>query len=456
MWVRRQIRRSLGAVVACALCFAPFLVAWYWGAPRDEPAVSLSEDPREEVVFWHFWGGGDRVVVQSIIDAFNNRQQRYRVRGIAMPGNNLDMKVFMSVAGGDPPDLINQDDPILVDWKERGAVLPLDSVAAPEELEELDEFLLPTARRLSVIDGRYWALCNGLDIRALYINRTLLDQLRLEPPTTLADLDQIARRASQRDASGRLQRAGFIPDGRRYWAWAQVFGAEPYDAAAQRFDLTSPRSLDALAWMQSYRELFGAAEIASFRQADQSLPGKTFALLARRYVAIMDGQWRVRDIEAFTTARQQQGEPVDRFDVLPLPPPPGGVRGAGWLNGNYFLIPAGAKEADGAWQFMKFWIGVGGNEAFAARICAAGGWIPVSQQVIDSDDYQAYLQSQPLMETFVRLAGSENQQPVPLVRHGSLVKRKLESLGALLMTDPDAPEPKQLAEVIESEINDAI
>ena len=58
---------------------------------------------RSEVVFWHFWGGKDRPVVEEIVDRFNAAQDEFFVRPIAMPGNNLDLKFFLSVPGAIRP-----------------------------------------------------------------------------------------------------------------------------------------------------------------------------------------------------------------------------------------------------------------------------------------------------------------------------------------------------------------
>src|SRR4026207_2415236 len=92
----------------------------------DPAATTQDHKPQaEEVVFWHFWGGEDRKVVETVVARFNTAQTRFRVRAVAMPGNNLDLKVFLAITGGDPPDLTNQDDPILGDWAARGALLPL-------------------------------------------------------------------------------------------------------------------------------------------------------------------------------------------------------------------------------------------------------------------------------------------------------------------------------------------
>ena len=68
------------------------LAVW---ALLDRPAAGTVAPPeREEVLFWHFWGGEDRQVVEAIVARFNDSQDRFFVRAVAMPGNNLDIKLF--------------------------------------------------------------------------------------------------------------------------------------------------------------------------------------------------------------------------------------------------------------------------------------------------------------------------------------------------------------------------
>jgi len=377
-----------------------------------------TETDRAEVVFWHFWGGRDRPVVQQIVDRFNASQQQYLVRPIAMPGNNLDLKFFLSVVGGDPPDLVNQDDPIVADWAHRGALLPLADLATPQELVELRGWLFPAAVRLASYRGHLYAMPNGLDIRALYYNKTLFEEYGLSPPKTLADLDEIAVAISPPQESKRLDRVGYLPDPRRLWAWGPVFGGKFANLTASHpqaaITADDPAILRALEWMAGYAERYGPGRVTAFRSGDQALTGALFPLLAdRRYAVIMDGQWRVRDIFEARQLAASNGQPIDEYGVVPLPPPPGGCQQAGWVNGNFFVVPRGARNRAGAWEFMKFWSGFGGYEAEAARACAAGGWIPVSQSVVNQPLYQAYLKRTPLMATFVELAGSDNQLPTP-------------------------------------------
>ncbi len=391
------------------------------------PAIAPPEtfNGREEIVFWHFWGGRDRPIVEGIVERFNASQDLYVVRAIAMPGSNLDLKFFLSVAGGDPPDLVNHDDPVIADWAHRGVLTPLDELATDDELQRLRDWLFPAARKLSTYNKRLYALCNGLDIRALYCNVTLLAEHGLGLPKTLDDLDHIAETIAPPNKTTSRRRMGYLPDPRRLWAWGVVFGgdfARPQAAALEeKITGDSPEIIAALTWMAGYSRRYGPSEVATFRSGEQALTGAAFPLLAdRRYAVVMDGQWRVRDLAEAQAAAAQTGQRLDLFATTPLPAPPNGRKNAGWVNGNFFVVPRQAHQKQGAWEFMKFWSGFDGHEAQAAIACATGGWIPASQQVVNQPAYQQALKRLPLLETFVQLAASPHQVPVPSLPVASL------------------------------------
>ena len=260
-----------------------------------------------------------------------------------MPGNNLDLKFFLSVAGADPPDVLNQDDPIVADWAYRGVLVPLDELATHDESAALGEWLYPAARQIGSYQGRLYGLCNGLDVRALYYNADILEEFGLAPPTTLAELDHAARTITPPDSPAPRARYGYLPDPRRIWSWGIVFGGRFYDFETGELTSDSRPIVTALDWMASYSRAYGADQVARFRKGDQALPGASFPLLEGRYAMIMDGQWRVAEITAVARAAQRRGERVGRFGVVPLPPPVGGLERSGWVNGNFFVVPRSAK-----------------------------------------------------------------------------------------------------------------
>jgi multiple sugar transport system substrate-binding protein len=293
--------------------------------------------------------------------------------------------------------------------------VPLDELATAAEYAALERWLFPAARDIGSYRGRLYALCNGLDIRALYYNADILDQFGLEPPRSLAELDRAAVTIAPPGVPAPRERYGFLPDPRRIWSWGIVFGGGFYDFQAERVTADSEPIVAALDWMASYSRLYGADQVARFRKGDQALPGAAFPLLEGRYALVMDGQWRVAEIAAVRAAAQSRGDKPPRYGVVPLPPPPGGRKDAGWVNGNFFVVPRGAKNRQGAWAFMKFWSGFDGHEAEAARACTAGGWIPASRKVVEQATFQDFLRTQPLFGEFVRLAASPDQMPTPAV-----------------------------------------
>ena len=439
--------------------FAPVIpilvfVAILWVAVSLSPWSEADPLPngRQEVLFWHFWGGADRESVDDVVRRFNEQQSEFFVRAIAMPGSNLDVKLFLAVTGGDPPDVVNQDDPIVADWAGRGAIVALDAVASQPQLKQLEQSLFPAARELGMYDGRLFALCNGLDVRALYYDEQVLQRSGLTPPATIEDLDRIAETLAPSPRTASHGTYGFLPNPRNLWCWGYVFGGRFYDPASHRITLDDPGVVAALEWMAGYGNRYGSAAIL-VRARDQSLPGKSFPLLSGQYAAMVDGQWRIRDMELFQAERKRLGLPVPRFGVCPLPQAKGGWPNAGWINGNVFVIPAGAKNKPGAWAFMKFWCGLDGHAAAAAESCIRGGWIPVSQEVVEQPAFQAHLARQPLWNTFMDLASSAHQQPRPNIRGALKLDREVRTVAERAMVGGSAANIPDLLKELTERLN---
>lgn len=408
--------------------------AGWWLLPQRFSADG--DDAREEIVLWHFWGGADLDVVRDVVARFNAAQPKYRVREIAIPGNNLRAKLFLSAKGGAPPDLVNIDDPVAADWTELGVLQTVDAIVGEQQAASIAAALLPAARELSSSSGRLVGICNGLDVRALYYNQSFLEEQGWSPPRTLEELDQLAEQV--RGLGLDQPRFAFLPSPRRILFFAYLFGATVWDEQHAQPLLAAPEVIAAGEWLQSYSRRFGEDDVAAYRQTDQSLPGKSFPLLPQtsagmvgRYVFSLDGQWRVRDLRAFRKQRAAEGLPQPEFGVIPFPPPHAAMpqpaaQSAGWVNGNVFVFPRGARNSAGAVEFAKFWIGLT-NPAEGSRTALAGGWLPVTPAVVAEPEFAAELERDPLFRQFVTLAGSAAMRPTPSVRGAGYLVRVLEA-----------------------------
>jgi len=400
--------RDFGKIRSAVLLVA-LIAMGGWGLMAALRLASEQQvaEGRERVVFWHFWGGSQRAAVRDIVERFNASQADYWVEEIAVPGQNLDMKFFMALAGGDFPDVVNQDEQIIAQWAQSGVLMPIRELAAGEaEYDRLLSWLNPAARNIGTYERELFALCNAIDIRALFYR----DDVLLEsPPGSSAELDQIAKRQSD-DPS----RIPFLPDDRRLWAWGIVFGGDFFDESTGQVTANDPRIVEALEWMVSYTEFHGLSQIRAFRSTNREA-GAGSMLIDGRYALMMDGQWRVAELDEYNVRAAAEGRETIGYGVVPLPAPSNGRDRAGWANGNFFVVPRGCRNPQGAWEFMKFWSGFGGNEEQAAITAAAGGWIPASRRVVERAAFQKYLQQHPDFRLFVELAESPHQQPTPAI-----------------------------------------
>ena len=114
MWAT-AIVAIIGAVVVLALPGPP---------PRKYP-------DRVPVRFWHMWTAEWKDVVDDIVDRFNVSQNVYEVIPLSIPYTAADSKFLLSVAGGAPPDVMAQWNPVIPKWAENDLIIPLDELMTP-------------------------------------------------------------------------------------------------------------------------------------------------------------------------------------------------------------------------------------------------------------------------------------------------------------------------------------
>lgn len=379
---------------------------------------------REVVIFWHMWSAEWKGVVDRIIDRFNESQDKYEVVGLSLPpglgGGDTDRKLIMAVAGGRPPDCMAQWDPVIPLWASEGMLTPLDELMTAEELKWLKGTLFPVAWKGGSYEGRLYGLATALNAFAIYYRPDHFREAGLDPdhfPETTEELLEIASKLDRYDKNGNLTRMGYAEQytgGNSFPVWMAVFGGGLYDWNASHMLTNTPGNLRTLQWIQGPAQRYGYDRIMRFNAMLQTtnMGGLDWSFMRGAFSIVVDGQWRVEQIAKFA--------PELEYRTAPCPYPRlHGRKGAGWSNGNYNIIPRGARNPKGAWAFMRFWSGLD-DPARAAEFNVWGGWLPPRQEIIDSPIYQAYLQKHPQFRTFTLNLASSAQDaypPVPYQRY---------------------------------------
>ncbi|MCY3021408.1 MAG: ABC transporter substrate-binding protein [Planctomycetota bacterium] len=364
---------------------------------------------REPVRFWHMWSGEWKDVVDGIAAEFNKSQDKYEVIALSVPGASADYKFLLAVAGGDPPDCMAQWNQVIPAWADQGMLVPLDTLMSPAEWQDFQASAYPVALKIGCYKGHLYGVTTGINIWGCYYNPAHLRDAGLDPDNFPTDLDEVwawGQKLNRYDENGNLTRMGFLP------GWCQmyvpVFGGSFYDPGADQVTIYTPANLHALTWLADKHKELGYDKVVRFQSMLNTGGFSTeWPFISGQYSITVDGQWRVEQLAKYA--------PDLKYRTAPIPPPKGGKPLAGWSNGNFMIIPKGARHVAGAWEFIKFWSGVENPER-AAKFYTRGGWLPLSPKIARAPVYQEYLRKYPQFKTFLDVLPSENIQtsaPVP-------------------------------------------
>jgi multiple sugar transport system substrate-binding protein len=364
---------------------------------------------RIPVRFWHMWTAEWEVTIDRIAERFNESQDKYEVIPLCVPGGSTaDSKFLLAVAGGDPPDVMAQWDQVLPKWADSHMLMPLDKFMTPAEWQAFQRTAYPSVLKIGTYQHHLYGMSCGMNVFALYYR---VDQLRaagLDPhhlPQTLEELLAWGDKLNRFDKQGNLVRMGFMPQG--FASYAPIFSGGFYDWHTNKLVIDTPQNLRALQFLVDSRKQLGFNNVLRFQSGLTTGVGNAdWPFITGSYSITVDGAWRVEQLAKYA--------PEISYLTAPVPPPAGGQRNAGWVYGNYLIIPQGARHAEGAWEFIKFWAGLEHPER-AAEFYTWGGWLPISPAVSNSPIYRAYVRQHPQFQTFIDLMASKTSQPTPPV-----------------------------------------
>jgi multiple sugar transport system substrate-binding protein len=392
--------RVLGAIAA--LC----VVVWVFTPTRQAPEAHK----RIPVHIWHMWSGEWLPVIDRVCDEFNKSQDKYEAIPLEIPwgnGSESDAKFLLSTAGGDPPDVMVQWTQAIDAWAQVGVLSPLDTRMTPAERNHFLTVDYPAVRKNGWYKGHLYGLTIGLDVYACYWRPDQWRAAGLDPnhfPTTLEGLVADGARLNQYDSSGHLTRLGFLPQS--FTWYAPSFGGGFWDPKIGQVLLDTPQNLRALSYIYQTHKALGFDRVIRFNAGLKSPDGASWPFIQGQEAVVLDGEWRVKQLAQYA--------PNVNYRVSPLPPPAGGKSLASFSGADFLTIPVGAKEPEGAWEFIKFWSGLDHPEP-AAKFQTWFGWLPTSPDIANAPDYKAYLRKYPQYKTFVRLVASDNVETVPAV-----------------------------------------
>ena len=296
----------------------------------------------------HFWARqATDGPAKALVAAFNASHKNLKVVLHLTPPNDDTSQLATAIRAGSVPDVVGLNDIDVPTFSHEHALLDVTKYvnALPYKTS-----LSPGHLKLATINGHYYGLPYLADLSVLWYNKKLFKEAGLNPNAPPTDYAQIVADSAKISALGHgiygFSFAGncqgclgftMLPS-----LWADGVHMINGPLGTQTANVASDTPLKTM--LADYRTMWAKHETPVADQTQNGLTwGKDFEA---GKVGILPGDYGFA--AAFTTPAQHA-----EFADAPLP----GVTGNSYSTfdgGDDFVIPAGAPNASGAWEFIKW------------------------------------------------------------------------------------------------------
>lgn len=348
---------------------------------------------RTPIVVWGVTLGPESQGFQDLIREFERLHPEYEVRVLGMGAGQMNpQKLMTAIVGKVPPDVISQDRFTISDWASRNTFLPLDPLIERDRnrdpLTPTREQYYPQFWEEASYNGKVYGIPTSGDTRALFWNKDVfrakakeLIAAGLDPnraPRTWKETLAYSKVLTEFNKDGSLKVAGFLPNYGNSWLYMYSFqtNAEFMSKDGRTCTMNSPEAREALQFMIDGYDIVGGYEQAmKFQSSFRG--GENDPFMTGKVAMKVDGDWVVDQVARYA--------PSTNFACAPPPVPDDRFYRRGryanekdtyisWAGGFSYAIPVGARNVEGAWEFIKF------ATSFKGRIIEMKGQASMSRR----------------------------------------------------------------------------
>lgn len=342
-------------------------------------AVSMAQDDVVTVTFWGDWGGDGAEQFIAMADAFNESQDRIRVEYVVQ--EDMITKFLTASTSGNAPDIMFWDRWRTALYAPRGVLMPINDFMEADSVSA-DDFYSEALRELSLDDNIY-GLPLTVDARALFYNKTLLEEAGLEPPTTWEELEEVATALTVWNGD-QLERAGFsLQDVGLFNMYLQQAGGQMVTEDGMQTAFNTEDGLEVLAFWDRLLNEDRVYQVGF----EEGLGNESDAFVTGKVAMLYTGPWMINTY-------RQYGDDLD-FGIVPPPAGPDGDQGS-IMGGFGLVIPTAAQHPEEAWEFMKWWLAESENALMWAQI---SNNIPGNLEAIEDPFFQDDPFWKPILDT---------------------------------------------------------
>ena len=363
----------------------------------------------------HLWTGVEAGYLDDAVAAYNAQSDKYYVEALSVPDSQ---KIMVAIQSGDGPDITDDFTNNIGAYASKGIMLPLDDYIAKNNTDLSD--IIPSTLEACKYEGKTYALPAGMNLMALFYNKTLLAEAGYtEPPKTMEEMYEMAVNTTKLNPDGTIDVMGYPDFPSVYYTdnFAAALGGGWYDENGKPASPDNEGNLMALKYAVMYREKFGVENVAKFGSAGKYLD-PTDPFLAGKQTFRVDGNWLGANINDTFKVDVDYG-----CTFIPYPEGHEELKGRGIASSSMFYIPSNSKNPDGAYDFLTF---ICGPEGTMLQSVSHGGFPSLLSQ-LESDEF---VNGSYNSDVFAELAASPNLFALPNVpqstEYNTIIKEEVE------------------------------
>ncbi len=174
------------------------MMSWLVACGGGQPSTTAPADGSQEVEFWTMQLQPDFTdYFNGLIADYEAQNPGITVRWVDVPWADMQSKILTAVTAGTAPDVVNLNPDFAAQLASRNAWMPLDDKISAEA----QQVYLPNIWQANTLNGQSFGIPWYLTTNVTLHNQALLDEAGVEPPTTYAELAEVARQV--KDATGK-------------------------------------------------------------------------------------------------------------------------------------------------------------------------------------------------------------------------------------------------------------
>lgn len=354
---RRAALKLMGGIGAAGLLSAAGCTITKGVPPIS--VVGLDKKPapgrKTNIEVYSVFGGPVGEGMVKMAELFEKSQPDIGVRVVFAPagvgGGSVQQKLFVAIAGDNPPDCAQLVPSQTPQWADLGIMTDLTDRFKGAGLSQ-DDFFPPIWESITYKD-RIWQMQWDADPNfPFFWNKNLFEEVGLDPdkpPETIEQVDEYSAKLLKKNGPN-ISRIGMVPwdtygASNSLFTWGFAFGGSFYDKDTEEVTPDHEYVVKALEWIVGYAKKAGGADrLATTPPGLQLHPFSTgnigmAPLVSPNYRDILAN---VKDMKIGTSLLPYQGPGADK-------------PGAGaWIGGWGMFIPTSATHKDEAFEFMRW------------------------------------------------------------------------------------------------------